>query len=260
MLADLSFADLVLWVPLRPPTAGMAVAHVRPTTGPIVFFDDLVGRRIGPGRRPLLDQAFAERPHRPRAASRSGATTCRSARRRSPSSATGGSSAVIDPPHQPGDAAHAEPAGADLPRDGRRPVPDDRRRATSRTAGAPTGPRRGAPRVGDGVIRLSARRDGHLRQPQRDLGVPPAGPRRRRGRRLSWPRSSPTCCATSRPVDESAAARGDRPRAVAHRRGRRAARPSSMRAIPLTEARTAHRRASCCCATSASCAGASASC
>ena len=41
------------------PDGWLAVAHVRPTTGAMVFFDDLVGRRIDPGRRPLLDQAYA---------------------------------------------------------------------------------------------------------------------------------------------------------------------------------------------------------
>jgi two-component system, sensor histidine kinase PdtaS len=58
LLSDLSFADLVLWVPSEP-DGWVAVAHVRPTTGAMVFFDDLVGRRIEPGRRPLLDQAYA---------------------------------------------------------------------------------------------------------------------------------------------------------------------------------------------------------
>ena len=60
LLSDLSFGDLVLWVPA---TSGgwYAAAHVRPTTGPMVFFDDIVGRRLDSGRRPLMDQAF-QRP------------------------------------------------------------------------------------------------------------------------------------------------------------------------------------------------------
>ncbi len=59
LLSDLSFGDLVLWVPA---TSGgwYAAAHVRPNTGPMVFFDDIVGRRLDRGRRPLLDQAFAD--------------------------------------------------------------------------------------------------------------------------------------------------------------------------------------------------------
>ena len=59
LLSDLSFGDLVLWVPA---TAGgwYAAAHVRPNTGPMVFFDDIVGRRLDRGRRPLLEQAFGD--------------------------------------------------------------------------------------------------------------------------------------------------------------------------------------------------------
>jgi two-component sensor histidine kinase len=66
LLADLSFADLVLWVPLRAPAGALnsgwvAVAQMRPTTGPTSFPDDVVGTQVGPGRRPLLDTARSER-------------------------------------------------------------------------------------------------------------------------------------------------------------------------------------------------------
>src|SRR5690242_11321924 len=42
LLADLSFADLILWVPLRAPEGALnsgwvAVAQMRPTTGPTSF-------------------------------------------------------------------------------------------------------------------------------------------------------------------------------------------------------------------------------
>ena len=65
LLADLSFADLILWVPLRSPedlpSAGwVAVAQMRPTTGPTSFPDDVVGSQVGPGERPLLDTARTE--------------------------------------------------------------------------------------------------------------------------------------------------------------------------------------------------------
>jgi two-component sensor histidine kinase len=43
LLADLSFADLVLWVPLRDGGGFVAVAQMRPTTGPTVHLDDKVG-------------------------------------------------------------------------------------------------------------------------------------------------------------------------------------------------------------------------
>ena len=102
LLADLSFADLVLWVPLRggpapqapgtgtgtgaqdvralegerpdggaagagtasaiaPSTGWVAVAQMRPTTGPTSFPDDVVGTQVGPGERAVLDTARAER-------------------------------------------------------------------------------------------------------------------------------------------------------------------------------------------------------
>src|SRR5215469_1312263 len=66
LLADLSFADLILWVPLRgpedvPSSGWVAVAQMRPTTGPTAFPDDVVGTQVGPGWRPLLDTARGER-------------------------------------------------------------------------------------------------------------------------------------------------------------------------------------------------------
>ncbi len=66
LLADLSFADLILWVPLRAPDGALdsgwvAVAQMRPTTGPTSFPDDVVGEQVGPGWRPLLDTARGER-------------------------------------------------------------------------------------------------------------------------------------------------------------------------------------------------------
>ncbi|GAA0328308.1 PAS domain-containing sensor histidine kinase [Actinoallomurus spadix] len=71
LLADLSFADLVLWVPLTgrrprqgggPPGVGgwVAVAQIRPTTGPTAYTDDLVGMVVEPGRRGLIDVAWTE--------------------------------------------------------------------------------------------------------------------------------------------------------------------------------------------------------
>ena len=57
LLADLSFADLVLWVQVA--DGWLSVAHVRPTTGPTVFFDDVVGERVPTGRRPQLEHALA---------------------------------------------------------------------------------------------------------------------------------------------------------------------------------------------------------
>lgn len=44
ILADLSFADLLLWLPTRGGSGFVAAAQLRPTTGPTVLPDDQVGR------------------------------------------------------------------------------------------------------------------------------------------------------------------------------------------------------------------------
>jgi len=82
LLADLSFADLILWAPLRgnrgdrgsgapraggPPEAGppvggwLAIAQMRPTTGPTSLPDDVVGMTAAPEDQRLLDIARNER-------------------------------------------------------------------------------------------------------------------------------------------------------------------------------------------------------
>ena len=64
LIADLSFADLLLYVPMRAELGEapdfVAVAQMRPTTGPTSFQDDVVGRVVQAGRRPLIDAAFDE--------------------------------------------------------------------------------------------------------------------------------------------------------------------------------------------------------
>ena len=60
IIADLSFADLVLWLPDREGIGYWAAAQMRPTTGPTAFVDDLVGGFIPTGRRPLLDAALEQ--------------------------------------------------------------------------------------------------------------------------------------------------------------------------------------------------------
>jgi two-component sensor histidine kinase len=64
LLADLSFADLILWVPLRRdfkswPTGYVAVAHIRPTTAATVFPQDVIGDEISWGDRPRIDQSLS---------------------------------------------------------------------------------------------------------------------------------------------------------------------------------------------------------
>jgi two-component sensor histidine kinase len=58
IIADLSFADLVLWLPDRQGTGYWAGAQMRPTTGPTAFEQDVVGTFVAQGRRPLLDSAY----------------------------------------------------------------------------------------------------------------------------------------------------------------------------------------------------------
>ncbi len=64
LLSDLSFADLILWVPLRKddsswPTGYIAVAHIRPTTAATVFSNDVIGDEIHWGERFYIDQALS---------------------------------------------------------------------------------------------------------------------------------------------------------------------------------------------------------
>jgi len=59
IIADLSFADLVLWIRDRQDTGFWAAAQMRPTTGPTAYVDDVIGTFAPNGRRPLVDEAFA---------------------------------------------------------------------------------------------------------------------------------------------------------------------------------------------------------
>jgi two-component sensor histidine kinase len=60
IIADLSFADLVLWLPASDGSGYWAGAQMRPTTGPTAFVDDIVGSFLEAGKRPLLDTALRE--------------------------------------------------------------------------------------------------------------------------------------------------------------------------------------------------------
>jgi two-component system, sensor histidine kinase PdtaS len=70
LLADLSFADLVLWAPLGSQSASadwpdgaawIALAQMRPTTAPTALPDDIVGTVRSGGEQPFLAAAFLER-------------------------------------------------------------------------------------------------------------------------------------------------------------------------------------------------------
>jgi two-component system, sensor histidine kinase PdtaS len=61
LLADLSFADLILWAPTRHDEKWVAVAQMRPTTGPTSFQEDMVGAFAKAEDQSLLDVARTER-------------------------------------------------------------------------------------------------------------------------------------------------------------------------------------------------------
>src|SRR3954447_17835585 len=60
IIADLSFADLVLWLPDREGQGFWAAGQMRPTTGPTALVDDVLGTFVPAGRRPLVDTAYAQ--------------------------------------------------------------------------------------------------------------------------------------------------------------------------------------------------------
>ena len=65
LLADLSFADLILWVPKRKdyaswPEGHIAIAHIRPTTAATVFTQDVIGNELALGDNPRIDRALSQ--------------------------------------------------------------------------------------------------------------------------------------------------------------------------------------------------------
>jgi len=151
LIADLSFADLVLWVPTGL-DGWRAVAHVRPNTGPMVFYDDIVGRTSGRWREPILSEAYRHRRIvNGREPEGQGETAVRE--QAIPVVREGRSLAVI--------TRHSNVVTGRTPS---RLELTYRLLAESMTTmiaagefpstAAPTGARRGAPRVGDGVVHL----------------------------------------------------------------------------------------------------------
>ena len=153
MVADLAFADLALWFP-HPELGYVALAHVRPSTSHTVFHADFVGEGIRSDLKRLVDKAWESR-----VIERSNETNWSSdmAMRVEavPMVRNGRTLAVV--------TSHMDLSSSRMP---------SRLELTYRqcaydllrmgTLGlwpdfaSPTGSRRGAPRVGDGLIRLDA--------------------------------------------------------------------------------------------------------
>jgi len=153
VLSDLAFADLVLWLPSRD-GGFVAAAQCRPSTGATVHYDDIVGSVASEGLRPQLEAALregvAQRPREPR---------------------WFGAYAVRE---EAVPVVHAGRAIAVVARQtnlgsGRTPsrleinyveAADDIMAMIARgeypSPNAASGPRRGAPRVGDGLVRLNS--------------------------------------------------------------------------------------------------------
>ncbi|MEO5609439.1 MAG: sensor histidine kinase [Ornithinibacter sp.] len=153
LIADLSFADLVLWV--RGGAQGwIAVGHVRPNTGPMVFYDDIVGSPSSSARAVILDEA-----------ARTGSIIAKpgptirddmSIREDAVPVARGGRTIAVITRHSNLTRGRT-PSRLELTY---RDLADSLMRMVAAedfpSVSAPTGMRRGAPRVGDGVMHLDA--------------------------------------------------------------------------------------------------------
>jgi two-component sensor histidine kinase len=158
LMSDLSFADLVLWVWDRDGGPWIAVAHCRPSTGATVFHDDIVGTLAPTGSQHLLERARdlvricrdrdpqwqEDIPVRQECIPvvRQGRVLAVLARHTNLAAARTPSRLELTYLQCADDLARMIASG-DFP-----------------VVGAPTGPRRGAPRVGDGLIRLD--REGRI--------------------------------------------------------------------------------------------------
>ena len=158
VIADLAFSDLVLWLP-DVEGGFLAVAHVRPATGPTVHYEDVVDTRAPDGVRETLQQALDE-----------GRTWRRRAPRWGPSFAVreeavpvvreGRAIAVLS--RQMNLSSARTPGRLELNYlDAANELCAMVARGEFPSGNLATGPRRGAPRVGDGLMRLAG--DGEVR-------------------------------------------------------------------------------------------------
>ena len=152
-ISDLAFADLVLWLPTGD-GGFVAVSQCRPSTGATVHYDDIVGTFAPEGLRPQLERAMAEETtQRSREPRWFGTYAVRE--EAVPVVHKGHAVAVVARQTNLGSGRtpsrlelnYVEAADdlMSMVACGDFPYPD-----------AATGPRRGAPRVGDGLIRLNS--------------------------------------------------------------------------------------------------------
>ncbi len=153
MISDLAFADLVLWLPT---TTGdfVAVAQVRPSTAATVHYDDVVGSTVPDGQRAQLEKALeTERIQRSREPRWFGEYAVRE--EAVPVVRKERAIAVLARQTNLGGAR--TPSRLEL---NYVEAADDLLGMVSRgefpTTDTPAGRQRGAPRVGDGLIRLNA--------------------------------------------------------------------------------------------------------
>lgn len=153
LISDLAFADLVLWLPM-PDGAFVAVSQCRPSTGATVHYDDIVGSFAPEGLLPQLERALTEEStQRSREPRWFGTYAVRE--ETVPVVHDGRAIAVVARQTNLGSGRtpsrlelnYVEAADdlMNMVATGEFPSPD-----------GSTGPRRGAPRVGDGLIRLNA--------------------------------------------------------------------------------------------------------
>lgn len=153
LIADLAFADLVLWFPV-PEGSYKALAHVRPSTSHTVFHTDFVGERIRKDLKSLVDQAWRSQ-NIVRSDSGTGHEGHSMLIEAVPMVRNGRTLAVV--------SVHFDLQSSRMPSRLEltyKQCADDLLKMC--TTGlwpdfaTPTGSRRGAPRVGDGFIRLDA--------------------------------------------------------------------------------------------------------
>ena len=169
LLADLAFADIVIWVPTADDSF-VAVGHARPSGAATLFYRDIVGDPVRPQWRTQIREAFfsgmivdsaspdwfEETPTRVRAVpivrgSGSGRTTLGVLTRHTNLGETRTPSRQQITFNECADDLFGMVASGDFP-----------------DLSAPTAPRRGAPRASDGLV---------LREPQRSLGLQSHGVR-----------------------------------------------------------------------------------